>query len=133
MKTTHCSYLTLCFLFFIFSIQNSFAQEEGVEVNITHLSYPSSDDGSIVISADLYETVPNDFIFSFAWTGDNGFMSNDKDIFNLAEGEYCVEIMTSTAGNEVNCPATACFEFGVSGDFTLLVNVLLSIPLFSSH
>ena len=41
--------------------------------------------------------------YTINWTGPNGYVSNTEDIFNLAAGEYCVEVVDAISSTIETC------------------------------
>ena len=68
------------------------------EINGSNISCEGESDGSIDLIIQG-STGP----YSISWTGPDDFTSNDEDLFNLAAGTYCVEVI------DVNdCSQEAC-------------------------
>lgn len=55
--------------------------------------------------------------FNFIWSGPNGFMSSENNIYNLCEGTYCVTVTNGCGGNQ-----NECFEIVDCNTQSLAVN-----------
>ena len=75
------------------------------KVNVTCFGYSTGSLSVGITGGVPVESTPGVFVYTYSWTGPNGFVSSAKDLINLVAGNYHL-IVTDNTGCTVNFSAT---------------------------
>ena len=103
----------LLYWFFVIIKQNYFKAKKNEELKIDYnISCNGEDDGSIELTVSG-GTPP----YLYDWTGPNGFISLDENIFDLAPGNYSVLVTDS-----LDCVDSLSFDIEEPEDFIVTID-----------
>lgn len=89
------------------------------------ISCASSGNGSIDLTV-LNANAP----YTYAWTGPAGYTSSDEDIFDLVDGEYCVDVTDASGCQASGCVTVIEQDVLIIDDVQILLNGCYPISCF---
>jgi hypothetical protein len=68
--------------------------------------------------------------YTYAWSGPAGFTSSDEDLFDLADGEYCVDVTDASGCQASGCITVIEQDILIIEDVQILLNGCFPVSCF---
>lgn len=92
----------------------NYFNEPEISISVTPLTSLTSNDGALNATVNSGGAA----YYFVEWTGPNGFYSTEEDIFNLAEGVYCLRVWNGCFETQKCQRVAYCGDFMITGQVT---------------